>query len=30
MPSGPDTLRALLFASSAAGMLMAGPALAEP
>ncbi|HYC75250.1 TonB-dependent siderophore receptor [Brevundimonas sp.] len=30
MLSGPDALRALLFASSAAGMLMAGPALAEP
>ena len=28
MPSGPEALRALLFASSAAGMLMAGPALA--
>ncbi|CAN7283615.1 TonB-dependent receptor [Brevundimonas sp. LjRoot202] len=30
MLSGPDALRALLFASSAAGMLMAGPALADP
>jgi catecholate siderophore receptor len=29
MLSGPDALRALLFASSAAGMLMAGPTLAE-
>lgn len=29
MLSGPDALRALLFASSAAGMLMAGPAFAE-
>ncbi|HYC67214.1 TonB-dependent siderophore receptor [Brevundimonas sp.] len=28
--SGPEALRALLFASSAAGMLMAGPALADP
>ena len=28
--SGPDALRALLFASSAAGMLMAAPAMAEP
>lgn len=28
MMSGPEALRALLFASSAAGMLMAGPALA--
>ncbi|HYD26749.1 TonB-dependent siderophore receptor [Brevundimonas sp.] len=28
--SGSEALRALLFASSAAGMLMAGPALAEP
>ncbi|MEY4555308.1 MAG: hypothetical protein RL093_427 [Pseudomonadota bacterium] len=30
MTSRADALRALLFASSAAGMLMAGPALAEP
>ena len=30
MLSGPDALRALLFASSAAGMLMTGPALADP
>ena len=28
--SGPEALRALLFASSAAGMLMAGPVLADP
>ncbi|HYC98987.1 TonB-dependent receptor [Brevundimonas sp.] len=28
--SGSEALRALLFASSAAGMLMAGPALADP
>ena len=28
--SGPDALRALLFASSAAGMLLAGPAMADP
>jgi catecholate siderophore receptor len=30
MTTRADALRALLFASSAAGMLMAGPALAEP
>ena len=30
MTSRAETLRALLFASSAAGMLMAGPVLAEP
>ncbi|MGZ9100642.1 MAG: TonB-dependent receptor plug domain-containing protein, partial [Brevundimonas sp.] len=30
MTSRADALRALLFASSAAGMLMAGPVLAEP
>lgn len=30
MSPRPDALRALLFASSAAGMLMAGPVLAEP
>lgn len=30
MTSRADALRALLFASTAAGMLMAGPALAEP
>ena len=30
MLSGPEALRALLFASSAAGMLVGGPVLAEP
>ena len=30
MPSAPETLRALLFASSAAGMLMGSPAVAGP